>query len=131
MQNLTPHNEPDENLTLGIPGFSYSDLYKPERLKDLAELFYETVQEENPELYNVYMAYLNARGIGYAQKAESDILLSVAPMLSRFIARLFQIEKEREELKGKIKSEDPVFEFKRFVARRALKKVSIEQAEPR
>ena len=37
-------------LRLGIRGFEYSDLYKPERLKELADVFECEVAESNPEL---------------------------------------------------------------------------------
>ncbi|MCA1630608.1 MAG: FAD-dependent oxidoreductase [Acidobacteria bacterium] len=61
-------------------------------------------------------------------KAESDLLVACAPHLSRFIARLFRVEAEREAHAASVCAQDCVFEFKNFVARRATKRVPAERA---
>src|SRR4028119_363887 len=116
------------NFELGIGGFSYSDLYKPERLRELAETFYDEIKRENAELHSALMQYIAARGANYEQKAESKILIDSAPYLSSFIARLFNIEPRRESLVRSVKEQDPVWQFKFFIQRRAIKKFPAEQA---
>ena len=116
------------NLKLGIHDFTYEDLYRPERLRDLAEIFYAELATIDPELHGALMPYLAARGAGYTQKVESEILLNVAPHLSRFIARLFKVEGERAEQIETVQVQDPLWAFKHFVARRAIKKFPPAQA---
>ena len=116
------------NFTLGISGFSYSDLYKPERLRELAETFYDEIKRENADLYDALMQYIAARGANYEQKVESKILTDAAPYLSNFIARLFKIEPERESLLQSVKEQDSVWQFKFFAQRRAIKKFPAEAA---
>src|SRR6266850_2360911 len=41
---------PTQNLELGIPGFSFLDLHRPERLADLQRAFLGEVGRSNPEL---------------------------------------------------------------------------------
>jgi NADPH-dependent glutamate synthase beta subunit-like oxidoreductase/NAD(P)H-flavin reductase len=116
------------NLELGISGFSYSDLYKPEQLRRLAETFYDEIKGENAELYAALMQYIAARGANYEQKVESKILTDAAPYLSSFIARLFNIENRRQELYDSVKEQDTIWQFKFFIQRRAIKRFPAEIA---
>ncbi|HEX8398489.1 MAG TPA: FAD-dependent oxidoreductase [Pyrinomonadaceae bacterium] len=116
------------NFEPGIGGFSYADLYKPERLRELAETFYDEIKQENAELHSALMQYIAARGANYEQKVESKILTDAAPYLSSFIARLFNIEPRNESLVQSVKEQDPVWQFKFFIQRRAIKKFPAEQA---
>jgi NADPH-dependent glutamate synthase beta subunit-like oxidoreductase/NAD(P)H-flavin reductase len=117
------------DFPLGIEGFTYGDLYRPERLRALAETFYAEVERTDPALHASLMGYVSARGENLkGTKAESDLLIEAAPRLSRFIARLFGVERERDALAEEIRAQDPVFQFKRFVQRRALKSFPAERA---
>ncbi len=110
------------DFSLGVGGFTYSDLYRPERLRDLTESFYAELLRENQSLHAALLDYTRNRGARLAgTKQESELLIAVAPYLSAFIARLFGIERERKQLRQTICVQDPVFEFKQFVQRRALK----------
>ncbi|MBL8151558.1 MAG: FAD-dependent oxidoreductase, partial [Blastocatellia bacterium] len=115
------HN--DINLKLGIAGFSYSDLYKPDRLKQLAELFYKHVEAEDKDLWKEWQAYVEAGGKGYAAKTESNLIVKMAPHLGDFVAKLFHIEKETGLLSNRTERDNYIIQFKRnFVQRRALKR---------
>ncbi len=128
-QHTTNNSQADADFTLGIEGFAYGDLYRPHRLRELAELFYAELHREDAALHERLMSYLDARGEGLAgTKAESELLIHGAPHLSRFIARLFNVEPEREALMSSIRAQDPLFEFKSFVTRRALKSFPAEKA---
>ncbi len=117
------------DFPLGLADFTYGDLYRPEGLRALAEAFYAELARADVGLHDSLRAYLNARGANLAgTRQESELLIAVAPHLSRFIARLFRIEDERATHADAITAQDPVFQFKFFVARRALKKFPPEQA---
>lgn len=115
------------DLSLGIDGFNYSDLFDSVKLKELAEAFYAEVEEKEPVLHSALTKYIAARGQGFERKVESKILTDAAPFLSDFIARLFHISRERGELDREIESQNPVWKFKFFVQRRASKKYKPEQ----
>jgi NADPH-dependent glutamate synthase beta subunit-like oxidoreductase/NAD(P)H-flavin reductase len=116
------------NFALGISGFTYADLYQPLKLRELAGTFYGELATENAELHTALMQYIESRGAGYEQKVESKILTDAAPYLSNFIARLFKIESERDALQRAINAQDPIWAFKFFIQRRAIKKFNAEQA---
>ena len=119
----------DADLELGIEGFNYSDLYRPERLRELAGRFYEEVAREDAALHDSLRTYLEARGENLrGTKQESELLIVAAKHLSRFVARLFRVEREREAHAESIRAQSAVFEFKTFVARRATKRVPAERA---
>ncbi|HYE16342.1 MAG TPA: FAD-dependent oxidoreductase, partial [Pyrinomonadaceae bacterium] len=128
--NDTPNgnaNNPD--FKLGIEGFTYGDLYRPDRLRELTRRFHEDVRAADPGLQARLADYTASRGEGLkGTKAESDLLLAAAPYLSRFVARLFGVGAEREALASEIQSQDPVFQFKQFVQRRATKSFPAEHA---
>src|ERR1044071_8060872 len=117
------------DFPLGIEGFTYGDLYRPERLRALAEAFYAQVEREDAALGARLTEYINSRGENLkGTKAESESLVEAAPHLSRFVARLFRVEEERERLAESIRAQDPVFQFKQFVQRRATKSFPAERA---
>ncbi len=117
----------DRDMELGIPGFRYSDLFEPQKLKNLADAFYAEVSEADPVLSSALTKYIAARGEGYEPKVRSKILTDTAPYLSDFVARLFGITGNASDLKEEIVGQNPVWRFKFFVQRRAIKKYNAEQ----
>ncbi len=115
------------NLKLGIEGFYFSDLFDAVKLQELAENFYSEVEASDPTLHSALSRYIALRGAGYEKKVESKILTDSAPYLSDFIGRLFHIESERRELGRAITVQNPVWKFKFFVQRRAIKKYKADQ----
>ncbi len=127
-QNVVAPVSQGENFKLGIEGFAYQDLYRPERLRELAEAFYAELAKADAPLHTQLVEYTKARGANLVAKAESELLIAAAPHLSRFVARLFDVEKERLAEIEAVNEQQAVFAFKFFVARRALKKFNAEQA---
>ena len=125
------HSTADHDFDLGIVGFRYSDLFDPIKLKELAEKFYQDVAEKDPLLHTALTKYISARGKGYENRVSSKILTDSAPHLSEFIARMFGITKEREEQEAQILEQNPIWKYKIFVQRRAIKQFSKEQLETR
>jgi len=112
---------------LGIEGFSYADLYLPERLKALNEAFFQKLKEDDPELSARYRGYMDSAEAMLKPPEESELLIGVAAHLSGFISQVFRIEKEREALMEAIQSQQPIFRFKKeFVQKRVLKKAPPE-----
>ena len=114
-------------MELGIEGFRYSDLFDAVKLRELAERFYADVEKHEPLLHNALTKYIAARGEGFERRVESKILTDAAPHLSDFIARLFHITVEEKDLESSIKVQNPVWKYKFFVQRRAVKKFKPEQ----
>ncbi|MEO5859895.1 MAG: FAD-dependent oxidoreductase, partial [Pyrinomonadaceae bacterium] len=110
------------DFDLGINGFKYSDLFDAVKLKALAEKFYAEVDEKEPVLGDALKKYIGAAGNGYEKRVESKILTDAAPFLSDFVGRMFKITRERSELERTILEQNPVWKYKFFVQRRAIKK---------
>ena len=117
------------DLDLGIEGFRFSDLFDAVKLKELAEWFYSDVEKGDAVLHSALTKYIAARGAGYERKVQSKILTDAAPYLSDFIARLFKINGERSELAKDILVQNPVWKFKFFVQRRAIKRYKADQMQ--
>src|SRR5690242_20919737 len=63
-----------------------------------------------------------------AYREEAELLIAAAPHLDRFVARLFAIEEEWEELVESHHRLAPLFRVKRkFVQRRAMVKIEAEE----
>src|SRR5215218_3765803 len=128
-QELTKEEQLSADFPLGSEGFTYGDLYRPARLRALAEAFYAEVESSDAGLHARLAEYVASRGEKLkGTKAESELLIEAAPHLSRFVARLFRVEEERERLAESIRAQDPVFQFKQFVQRRATKSFPAERA---
>jgi hypothetical protein len=85
-------------LTLGVDGFSYADLFDAARLGDLTARFDASFLAADPAAHARFEAYKACGGEGMKPEEVSDVLLAAAPHLSRFVARLFGVEREVEAL---------------------------------
>ncbi len=108
-------------LSLGLPGFSYEDLHRPERLEDLSALFESGLDGEAARaLASLRSGEAEAAG----PEAVSTALLQVAPHVSAFVAKLFRVEAEVLALREQVAGRRPLWDFKRdFVKKRVLKPV--------
>ena len=108
-------------LRLAIAGFTYPDLHKAERLKELFDIFDAEVAAENPELFSKWDAYRSNPAVPRTAVEVSALLVGMARHVSQFVIRLFGVESEAEALVAATASQDPVFRFKiDFVRRRVL-----------
>ncbi len=116
------------DFELGVPGFNYSDLFDAVKLKELAEKFYAEVREKQPVTGEALDKYIASHGFGIERRVESQILTDAAPLLSDFVARLFRVSAEKEEMERAILEQNPIWKYKFFVQRRAAKTYKPDQA---
>ncbi len=103
-------------LTLGIPGFNYSDLYDSARLKDLLEVFFRSVERHDSQLHGEFEAYRQNQGEGLAPETVSDLLVRMGPYVGQFVAELFNVSEPHQAQSAKIKDEiDTIFTYKNEV----------------
>src|SRR5215471_16636687 len=82
----------------GIEGFEFADLFKPERLRDLADVFDQELAESNRELFSRWDSYRRDPASLRTAVEISALLISVSSYVSQFLTRLFGIEKETAAL---------------------------------
>ena len=105
-----------KNLILGIPTFTYADLYDANRLKDLMDVFDESIKKHDVELYDKFSAYRQNQGEGLKPEAISELLVTMGPYVGQFVAKLFNVSAEHQAQTDKIKDEiDTIFTFKNEV----------------
>ena len=103
---MTQINSSDlTQLTLGIPGFAYADLYEPTRLADLLSVFDQTVEKHDPDLFAELSAYRACQGEGMAPEQISELLVRTAPLVGKFVAQLFNVSDVRQQQIEKIRGE--------------------------
>jgi hypothetical protein len=108
-------------MPLGIAGFTYADLYQPSRLRDLHDLFCKRVAAEDPSLWALWDVYRTAPESVTSPIERSDLIVRMAPHLSRFVAELFNVGDAAAGLMSTTGSLEPLFRFKiDFVRKRAL-----------
>jgi NADPH-dependent glutamate synthase beta subunit-like oxidoreductase/NAD(P)H-flavin reductase len=118
---------PHQNLALGF-GFSFDSLHEREGLLRLDGAFLEFLGESDPVLHaQLEAARLNAGEL--SGKAQSELLIALAPHLEDFLATLFGIETQVRSLAERHHELAPLYSCKRmFVQRRAMTKVKPEEA---
>ena len=109
-----------QELKLGVPGFSFADLFDPARLGELHELFQSWFEEHAPEARAQFEAYRGCRGVGMKPEAVSEALLAAAPHVSAFLGALFDVDTELFELRSQVRSRDPLWRFKREFAKKRI-----------
>ena len=109
-------------------GLEFKDLYQRAGLARLDAAFLVFVAESDAALAG-RLAAARAQPQALAPKAESDLLIELAPHLDDFLARLFGIESEAQALAARHHNFAPLYSVKRlFVQRRAMHKVKPEVA---
>jgi NADPH-dependent glutamate synthase beta subunit-like oxidoreductase/NAD(P)H-flavin reductase len=109
-------------------GLQFEDLYAREGLLRVDAAFLAFLGEADGALHEKLLA---ARKDFPPAKTESDLLVSLAPHVEDFIAKLFGIEAEAQALAARHHELAPIYSVKRlFVQRRALHKVKAEDAKP-
>ena len=74
---------------LGIPGFSYGDLFSAHGLRRLYDVWLAELQLNDPTLSQRYLDYRDGAALGPVDL--SDLLVEVTPHVSRFVTRLFRV----------------------------------------
>ncbi len=105
-------------------GMAFADLYRRDGLVRLDQAFLNFLQEGEPVL-RARLDHARSDPDSLDRKAESALLIEIAPWMEDFIARLFGIQKEVAELAARHHQLAPLYSCKRqFVQRRAMNKVS-------
>jgi NADPH-dependent glutamate synthase beta subunit-like oxidoreductase/NAD(P)H-flavin reductase len=105
---------------LGLDGFTFADLHRPARLRDLYARFVEQVKSTEPELWTQWEQYRETPD-SLGAVARSNLMVAMAPHLSRFISVLFSVGPDVEAIVAQTRAYDILFRFKiDFVRRRAL-----------
>jgi NADPH-dependent glutamate synthase beta subunit-like oxidoreductase/NAD(P)H-flavin reductase len=106
---------------LGVPGFTFADLHEPERLASLYDRFCEDTSVADTALWREWDAYRQAPDAPRPPVALSNLLIAMAPHVSRFLTRLFSIDAPAATIAESTRAQDDLFRFKvDFVRRRAL-----------
>ncbi|MEX1206709.1 MAG: FAD-dependent oxidoreductase [Dongiaceae bacterium] len=109
---------PDLQLAHGL---AFADLYGADGLARIDGLFLAALAAADAELKD-RLAAARAGPEALPAKAESDLLLAVAPHLEDFVADLFGVGRELAELAARHHALAPLYRCKRlFVQRRVLK----------
>src|SRR5438067_9569654 len=109
-------------------GFRFEDLYSVAGLARLDGEFVRALAAADAALAD-RLAAARHDPAALAYREEAELLIAAAPHLDRFVARLFAIEEEWEELVESHHRLAPLFRVKRkFVQRRAMLKIKAEEA---
>ena len=103
---------------LGVPGYTFADLHQPERLASLYERFCEDVQAADRALWLKWDAYRREPDAPRPPLVVSNLLIDMAPHVSRFVTRLFQVGPRVDAAARATRDQDDLFRFKIDVVRR-------------
>jgi NAD(P)H-flavin reductase/NADPH-dependent glutamate synthase beta subunit-like oxidoreductase len=114
-------NQPSSAMPLGIEGFTYADLHRASRLGDLYEVFCRQVEASDPQFWAEWDAYRAAPDAPRTPQQKSELIVRMAPHVSRFVATLFAVEDAVGAINAQTTTLDVLFRFKvDFVRKRAL-----------
>jgi NADPH-dependent glutamate synthase beta subunit-like oxidoreductase/NAD(P)H-flavin reductase len=114
-------------LTLAF-GLAFEDLYDFAGLRRVDDEFRKWLEAADAALAAKFTA-ARSDPSALSHKQEADLLIAVAPHLDRFVAKLFAIEDEWQDLVESHHRLAPLFRVKRkFVQRRAMLKIKADEA---
>ncbi|NOQ93805.1 MAG: hypothetical protein GQ547_04125 [Methylophaga sp.] len=110
-----------DTLILGIPGYDYADLYKPEKLSELSGEFENSVKTHDSILHAEFSNYRNCQGEGMSAVQISELIVNMAPLVGTFIAKLFNIDESRIKQINRIQHEfDHVFVYRNEIVSKLM-----------
>ena len=119
MTNTTDTTSPQ--MPLGISGFTHADLHEPAALASLYDRFCEEVRANDPAFWAEWDVYRQDPDGVRTPVALSSLLTRMAPHVSMFLERLFDVGGAASAMRAATRDQDEVFRFKvDFVRRRAL-----------
>ena len=92
---MSPVSGPE--TALGLDGFTFADLHRPARLRELYLRFVEHVKRTEPELWLQWQQYREVPE-SLSNIARSNIIVAMAPHVSRFVSALFGVGPDAEAL---------------------------------
>lgn len=111
-------------LAINIPGFTFHDLFKSEKLATLTNIFYERVELSDPALWQRFKTYRDSNGKGLSEIEVSNLLVDLARHLSSFVQTMFGVTEECNRMRVETQRDQIILQFKReFFSRRALKNI--------
>ncbi|OQK15765.1 pyridine nucleotide-disulfide oxidoreductase [Methyloprofundus sedimenti] len=114
-------------LILGISGYHYADLHKPEKLSELLKEFEHSLKTVDSVLYTEFINYRNSQGKDMSAVQISELLIRMAPLVGSFIAKLFNIEKSRIKQINRIQHEfDHIFVYRNEIISKLNKHFKLE-----
>lgn len=117
-----------DDFALGIAGFSFSDLYDPERLRDLHQVFWKFASDRSADLSTRFAALVDN---SVSRPQSSEVLIDVAGHLGDFIATLFEVRAETERLSEETLNYEKIFQFKQdFLKTRVFKNFGKPPVDP-
>jgi NADPH-dependent glutamate synthase beta subunit-like oxidoreductase/NAD(P)H-flavin reductase len=121
LKTTTPSLLAGRDFPLGVPGFSYQDLHREDRLADLDRAFLAELARSEPEISARLAAYrVDPKAVKPLDL--SKLLVDAARPLGLFLARLFGIEAEWRAQAATAGPDAVLFRFRRdFLQRRAVK----------
>lgn len=119
-----------DDFALGVPGFSFADLYQPRRLRDLHDAFWKFAAACAPDLAAKFAALHEGAP---TRPQTSEVLIEVAGVLGDFLAVLFDIRSDADRLSDETLNLEKIFQFKQdFLRTRVFKhfgKFTIEEPQ--
>jgi NADPH-dependent glutamate synthase beta subunit-like oxidoreductase/NAD(P)H-flavin reductase len=111
-------------LSLGLPGFTWDDLFVSSKLRELHARFDDHARSAaGAEAWAKFERYRASRGEGMSPEQVSDAIITAAPHLGTFLAKLFQVEAEYAAMQSGTERQSVIFTFKRdFVKKRVAKR---------
>jgi NADPH-dependent glutamate synthase beta subunit-like oxidoreductase/NAD(P)H-flavin reductase len=107
-------------MALGLRGFTFADLHRPARLRELYLEFVKQVKTTEPELWSQWEQYCEVPE-SLSNIGRSNAIVAMAPHVSRFVSALFSVGEDAAALTAQTRAYDTLFRFKiDFVRRRAL-----------
>ena len=118
---MTPFTVGPREFVLGVSGFSFGDLHRPERLRDLYDRFCEELAAAEPDFWAEWDSYRAAPDQVRPAVEVSRLLVAMSRRVSAFLARLFGVGERAEGLAQWTRAQDELFRFKvEFVRRRVV-----------
>ena len=115
------------DLILGLDGLTWADLQRPEGLALLSERFDRWLKERDGDTHAAW-SHWRAQPASLQGRTLSGLMVRVAPHVGAFVARLFGVEREAEQVRERLREEQALFDFRKHFVKKRLHRDGAGQA---
>ena len=115
-------------LALGIEGYTFLDLHKPQRLADLHATFLAELRASDAELHARWIAHVDHKE-RLSGPAQSELMVRVARHVSAFVARLFRLEDYAAKRRQSLLDRQVVYKVRNGFVKKQMRRAALAEGQ--
>lgn len=119
---------PSSELRLGLDGYTFLDLHRPQRLAELHAHFLTDLRAADSELHARWIAHVDHKE-RLSGPAQSEIMVRVSRHVSAFIAKLFRLDDYAGKRRQTLLDRQVVYKVRNGFVKKQMRRAALAEGQ--